>query len=287
MGLNDANFTDTSILTIKSDGYCPLTVLCLTDPEDEVILDGVLLPPPDAVHTGRPLDGLLLDVGAPRRFQPLLDVVRGGRHVYGLGGLDLEGASFDMLVIQAQRQIESPLFGGREEVIVSSVLIVQNLALPSAAVGRGDLSGDDGVAHLAQLPVFVLGGDGDGGGHAHHAVPQPLAGGHRLGGHGVGRQDGPQVVDGLLQPVRLHQKVQLVVLARLQRQILAGELHQPLAHLLLDQQHLGLRAVAQRLLREVAGAVDALLALQQRVQLGLQHLHVDTQGSSIGHHVES
>lgn len=276
MGLNYLNFPFTFILSIKSDGYCPLSVLCLTDPEDEVVLNGVLLPPPDAVHTGWPLDGLLFDVGTARRLQPLLHAVRGGRHVYGLGGLDLKGAPFDVLVVQTQRQIESPLFGSCEEVLVSSILIVQNLPLPFAAVEWGDLGGDDRVAHLAQLPVFVLGGDGDGCGHAHHAVPQPLAGGHRLRGHGVGGQDGPQVVDRLLQAVRLHQEVQLVVLAGLQGQILAGELHQPLAHLLLHQQHLGLRAVAQRLLREVAGAVDALLALQQGVQLGLEHLHMDT-----------
>lgn len=281
------NFTDTFILAFRSDGYCPLGVLSLTDPEDEVVLDGVLLPPPDAVHTGRPLDGLLFDVGTARRLQPLLHAVRSGRHVYGLGGLDLKGASFDVLVVQTQRQIESPLFGSREEVLVSSILIVQNLPLPFAAVGRGDLGGDDGVAHLAQLPVFVLGGDGDGRGHAHHAVPQPLASGHRLRGYSVGGQDGPQVVDGLLQAIRLHQEVQLVVLAGLQGQILAGQLHQPLAHLLLHQQHLGLRAVAQRLLRKVAGAVDALLALQQGVKLGLEHLHMDTQWSSKGHSTDS
>ena len=41
---------------------------------------------------------------------------------------------------------------------------------------------------------------------------------------------------------------------------MAGQLTEPLAHLLLDEQDLG--AVAQGLLGEVAAAVDAILALE-------------------------
>lgn len=79
-------------------------------------------------------------------------------------------------------------------------------------------------------------------------------------------------MDGLLQSVRLHEEVQLVVLSRLQREVLGGEPDQAIAHLLLHQQHLGVGAAAQRLLGEVTGASDALLALQQGVQLGLEYL---------------
>lgn len=50
-------------------------VCFLTNSEDEVVLDGVLFPPPNAVHTGRPLNGLLLDVTAAWRLQPLLHAV--------------------------------------------------------------------------------------------------------------------------------------------------------------------------------------------------------------------
>lgn len=103
-------------------------------------------------------------------------------------------------------------------------------------------------------------------------MSQPLAGGHSFGGHGVGCHDGAQVVDGLFQSVCFHEEVQLVVLPGPQREVLGGESDQTIAHLLLHQQHLSVGAAAQCLLGEVTGASDALLTLQQAVQLGLEHL---------------
>lgn len=46
-----------------------------------------------------------------------------------------------------------------------------------------------------------------------------------------GRDDGPQVVDGLPQPVRLHHQIQLVILLWLTWQAKAGQLSQPLPQL--------------------------------------------------------
>ena len=255
-----------------------------TDPVDEVVLDGVLFPLAGAVHAGRPLDGLLLDVPAAGGLEPLLGALRRRRDVHRLDGLDLKGAPFDVLVVQTQGQRQAALLGRRVRILVRAVLIVHDLASFRAVGRRHEVGGERGVARLAQIAVLVFGGDGDGGGHAHRALPQPLAGGHRLGRHGAGGGDAAQVMDGLAQAVRLRLEVQLVVLGGPQGQLLAGEPRQTLAHLLADEQHLGLAAVAQGLLREVAAAEDALLALHQRAQLGLEHLHADTQDTDTHTH---
>lgn len=102
--------------------------------EDEVVLDGVFFPPPDAVHAGWPLDGLLLDVTAARRLQPLLYAICCCHQIHRLNDLYLKGASFDMLLIKTQRQVESPLFGGREQVFIGAVFIVQYLPFAFAAI---------------------------------------------------------------------------------------------------------------------------------------------------------
>ena len=79
-------------------------------------------------------------------------------------------------------------------------------------------------------------------------------------------------MDGLLEPFGLHDEIQLIIFTRVQREILVGQFVQLLAHLLLHEQHLRLRAMVQGLRGEVAAALYVLLPLEQGIQLRLKDL---------------
>lgn len=244
----------------------------LTHSEDQVVFDGVLFSLPGAVHAGGPLDCLLLHMAAARGLHAPLHALGGGGHIRRADHLQLERAAADVLVVEPQRQREVALLLHGVQELVGAVLVVQDLPVGHAAVGRAQLRREVGVARFAQLAVFVLGCYGNRHGLPDDGLPQPLARRHRLGGDGVGGQNRPEVVDGLLEPLGLHDEVQLVVFSRVQREILVRQFVELLAHLLLHQQHLRLRAVVQGLRREAAAALDALLPLEQGVQLRLEDL---------------
>lgn len=87
-----------------------------------------------------------------------------------------------------------------------------------------------------------------------------------------GGDDGPQVVDGLPERVRLHQQLQLLVLLRLPGDGSPGLLHQLLLQLLLrwEAAHAGL--ALQHLLAPAAGGHHVPFCLDQVLHLGLEDL---------------
>lgn len=90
-----------------------------------------------------------------------------------------------------------------------------------------------------------------------------------------GGDDGPQVVYGLPEPIRLHHQIQLVVLLRLTRQAEPIRFPQPLLQLPLRLQtrHAGL--ARQSLLRLGTEGLDVPLSPDQAVHLGLEDLTQD------------
>lgn len=62
-------------------------------------------------------------------------------HLREPADLQLEGAPFDVLVVQAQRQREVALSGNHVDELVRAVLVVDHLAVHDAAVWREDLGG--------------------------------------------------------------------------------------------------------------------------------------------------
>lgn len=253
----------------------------LTHSEDQIVLDGVFFSFPSAVHAGGSLHRFLLDVAAAWGLDTSLHTLGGGGHIGRADDFQLERAAADVLVVEPQGQGEVALLLHGVEELVGAILVVQDLAVRHAAVGGAQLRGQVCVACLAQLAVFVLGCYGNGHGLPNDGLPQPLARGYRLRGHSVGGQDGPQVVDGLLQALGLHDEVQLVVLPRVEGEVLVGQFVQLLAHLLFHQQHFGLCAMVQRLGSEVAAALDAFLALEQGIQLRLEHLPGGTRREAV------
>ena len=177
-----------------------------------------------------------------------------------------------MLVVESNSQAEVPLFLDGVQEIVRPVLIVQDLPVSDASIRRVHLSGDDRVSGPAQPPGFVPGYYGDGGGDTYSALLQALTRHLGLAGHGVGGDDGPQVVDRLLQLLRLYVQVQLVVLLGLQGQALAGQIAQLLRLPAVGQEHGRVTTPVQGLRRQAAAAANALLTLEQSIQLGLQDL---------------
>lgn len=190
-----------------------------THSEDQVVFDGVLFSLPGAVHAGGPLDSLLLHMAAARGLHSPLHALGGGGHIRRADHLQLERAAADVLVVEPQRQREVALLLHGVQELVRAVLVVQDLPIGHAAVGRAQLRREVGVARFAQLAVFVLGCYGNRHGLPDDGLPQPLARRHRLGGDGIGGQNRPEVVDGLLEPLGLHDEVQLVVFSRVQREI--------------------------------------------------------------------
>jgi len=87
-----------------------------------------------------------------------------------------------------------------------------------------------------------------------------------------GGDDGPQVVDGLPQPVGLQQQVQLVVLLRLTRQAESRQPAEPLLQLPLRLHARRARLPSQSLLRQAAGGRQVVLRPHQAVHLSLEDL---------------
>lgn len=89
------------------------------------------------------------------------------------------------------------------------------------------------------------------------------------------RDDGPQVVYGLPQPVSLQHQIQLVILLRLTRQAEASQLAQPLPEVLLHLQARHTRLPSQSLLRLGTGGHEVPLSPNEAVHLGLEYLELD------------
>ena len=61
----------------------------------------------------------------------------------------------------------------------------------------------------------------------------------------------------------------------------SGQGADPLSHLFLDQQNLCSTAMAQSLFRKTTAALDVVLTLQERGELGLEHLQTERRGEML------
>ncbi|KAG8137203.1 hypothetical protein E2320_005736 [Naja naja] len=184
---------------------------------------------------------LLADVATAGTLHTALDIIWGGGHIRGLDSLDPEGTAADGLPIEAYGEDVVAFLARRVEQFVSAILVVLHLVLQGTVVGCRHLSLQAGTAIADQLPILVLGGDGQRGGLAHHRMAEAFTCRHCLVGNGAGGEQHAKIQDGLAHALRLH----------------------------------------HGLLGEAAAAEDVLLALAQDFQLGLQHLSQGRRGSAL------